>query len=346
MSPTIQPLYDGPLDLIGDVHGELDALRGLLAHLGYRHDGREHPGGRRLVFLGDLCDRGPDSPGVVSLVAELVARKVAQCVLGNHELNALRGDLKDGNAWLLAPDHPENTSRFACAVATPAARVACEGFFRSLPLALARPDLRVVHAAWDADAIARLGASELDALEADALHEDEADRALSHLLPLREAALAPHQHGLTDRSYPMPPLPDVGRHDALKQTLNPVRRLTSGLEREAVRPFFASHKWRFSQRVRWWHDYDDATAVVFGHYWRIASPQGDGSGEPDLFDACHPGAWLGPRETAFCVDFSVGRRFEERLAAQPSAPPRSRLAALSWPERVVTFDDGTRCDPR
>ncbi len=351
MSPTIQPLFDGPLDLVGDVHGEIDALRALLGHLGYRHDGREHPHGRRLVFLGDLCDRGPDSPAVVARVADLVARGVAQCVLGNHELNALRADLKDGNAWLLAADHPENTGRFACAVAPPSVRRACEAFFRTLPLALARPDLRVVHAAWDMEAIARLGATDVDSLTAYAWHEAEADAALASLSQLREAALAPHRHALSDRAYAMPHLPEVGRHDALRQTLNPVRRLTSGLEREAERPFFASHKWRFSQRVRWWRAYDDPTAVVFGHYWRSAHPAGEaGEGEPDLFEACEPGAWLGPRASAFCVDFSVGRRFDERNARHvgaiaPGTPFRSRLAAVRWPERDVVFDDGARVAP-
>ena len=51
----VQPLFDGPLDVVGDVHGEIDALRSLLSHLGYSHDGREHPNHRRLVFVGDLC---------------------------------------------------------------------------------------------------------------------------------------------------------------------------------------------------------------------------------------------------------------------------------------------------
>lgn len=61
---TIAPLRAGPLDVIGDVHGEFDALRALLGHLGY-DDGGAHPDGRRVVFVGDLCDRGPDSPAVL-----------------------------------------------------------------------------------------------------------------------------------------------------------------------------------------------------------------------------------------------------------------------------------------
>lgn len=58
----IRPLLDGPLDIVGDVHGELQALQALLVRLGYDECG-EHPGGRRLVFVGDLCDRSPDRPG-------------------------------------------------------------------------------------------------------------------------------------------------------------------------------------------------------------------------------------------------------------------------------------------
>ena len=67
----IRPLFEGPLDVVGDVHGEIDALTALLGQLGYDPQG-VHPDGRRLVFVGDLCDRGPDSPAVIGLVRRLV----------------------------------------------------------------------------------------------------------------------------------------------------------------------------------------------------------------------------------------------------------------------------------
>ncbi len=66
----IQSLPPGPLDIIGDIHGEFDALNSLLQHLGYDQDG-EHPNGRTLIFVGDFCDRGPDSPAVLTLVERL-----------------------------------------------------------------------------------------------------------------------------------------------------------------------------------------------------------------------------------------------------------------------------------
>jgi protein phosphatase len=91
----------GPFDVIGDVHGCLPELTELLAALGYclerdaagRPVGARHPD-RRAVFVGDLVDRGPDTPGVLRLVMGMVAAGTAFCVSGNHEaklLRALRG---------------------------------------------------------------------------------------------------------------------------------------------------------------------------------------------------------------------------------------------------------------
>ena len=86
----------GPFDIIGDVHGCRVELEQLLGKLGWRIDGdtASHPAGRTAVFLGDLVDRGPDSPGVLRLVMGMMAAGTALCVPGNHEqklLNKLRG---------------------------------------------------------------------------------------------------------------------------------------------------------------------------------------------------------------------------------------------------------------
>ncbi|MFJ4988234.1 polynucleotide kinase-phosphatase [Streptomyces sp. NPDC088732] len=73
----------GPFDIIGDVHGCSSELETLLGKLGYA-DG-VHPEGRTAVFVGDLVDRGPDSPGVLRRVMGMVASGSALCVPGNHE---------------------------------------------------------------------------------------------------------------------------------------------------------------------------------------------------------------------------------------------------------------------
>ncbi|OAR23370.1 polynucleotide kinase-phosphatase [Streptomyces sp. ERV7] len=73
----------GPFDIIGDIHGCRSELETLLTELGYV-DGA-HPEGRTAVFVGDLVDRGPDSPGVLRRVMKMVADGNALCVPGNHE---------------------------------------------------------------------------------------------------------------------------------------------------------------------------------------------------------------------------------------------------------------------
>ncbi len=88
----------GPFDVIGDVHGCRAELEELLGALGYavardaagRAAGARHSSGRRAVFVGDLVDRGPDTPGVLRLVMGMVAAGDAFCVPGNHENKLLR----------------------------------------------------------------------------------------------------------------------------------------------------------------------------------------------------------------------------------------------------------------
>jgi protein phosphatase len=78
----------GPFDVVGDVHGRLDALVALLDRLGYRVErgpGGEpvvaaHPAGRRAVFLGDL-----GGEAVVRLVRGMVAAGAALAVRGDRD---------------------------------------------------------------------------------------------------------------------------------------------------------------------------------------------------------------------------------------------------------------------
>ncbi|MFE4055531.1 polynucleotide kinase-phosphatase [Streptomyces sp. NPDC059096] len=87
----------GPFDIIGDIHGCRSELETLLSALGYA-DG-VHPDGRTAVFVGDLVDRGPDSPGVLRRVMDMVGAGSALCVSGNHE-NKLGRRLRGGKVQL------------------------------------------------------------------------------------------------------------------------------------------------------------------------------------------------------------------------------------------------------
>jgi Calcineurin-like phosphoesterase len=150
-------------DIIGDVHGEFDKLIELLEHLGYRDQTGtfRHPD-RTAVFVGDLVDRGPKQLATVDLVKRMVVAGAAQCVMGNHEFNAI--------AWV-TPD-PEHLGKFLRDHHKPGNREQHQAFldevegthlhreitdwFRTLPLWLDLGGLRVVHACWHQEAIEKL----------------------------------------------------------------------------------------------------------------------------------------------------------------------------------------------
>lgn len=80
---------DGPVALIGDVHGQLDLFDRLVDRLARRGDFRD----RWIVLLGDLVDRGPDPRGVIARVLELMAAHPRTTIVcGNHDL-AMAGAL-------------------------------------------------------------------------------------------------------------------------------------------------------------------------------------------------------------------------------------------------------------
>ncbi|OLF12987.1 polynucleotide kinase-phosphatase [Actinophytocola xinjiangensis] len=103
----------GPFDVIGDVHGCLIELRALLTRLGYvvSDDGAYHPGGRTAVFVGDLVDRGPATPGVLRLVMGMVEAGTALCVAGNHEAKLVQA--LDGRKVRIAHGRAESLAQLA-----------------------------------------------------------------------------------------------------------------------------------------------------------------------------------------------------------------------------------------
>jgi len=345
---TVAALRPGPLDVIGDVHGEIDALEALLRNLGYSSDG-SHPEGRHVVFLGDLCDRGPDSPAVLDLVIGWVQRGRAQCVLGNHELNVLLGAPRHGNGWFFDRDHDVHNGEFLeSKAATREKRALWLQSLEHMPLALARGDLRVVHACWDREAVRAVGADAASSHHADAHARFSAEaRAVLRQTGIDARAaveVGEHRHAFKDRSAILPFLPACAEEATIKQNSNPLKVLTSGREGPAERPVWAGGKWRMTNRSRWWSDYREEPAVLVGHYWRRdarAKPEYvTGDWDYPLEDY-GPYEWMGPKRNVFCVDYSVGGRYAER--ARGGAPPfQTRLAALRWPERELQFDDGER----
>lgn len=329
--PHIQKLPAGPLAIIGDIHGELDALDALLSHLDANHP--DH----HIVFLGDLADRGPDSPGVIRRVRERMALG-AQCVLGNHELSVVRGKDKgynrwfftEGGSWLAAVTDDEVVPM---ATLPPSSREDVSTFFANLPLALERDDLRVVHACWDDAAIQAVRHSAESTLElfddgpSNDLAEPEANLIHGEELSMRDDAWE--------------------AQEAMQQNGNVIAVLTSGKERPADvskgdKIIWSGEKWRPLVRDRWWDSYDEDIPVVIGHYSHNWRPEDRDEKTAQMFpEEGPPGAPVGPRNNVYCIDYGVGSRFQERHQGV-SSDFSGRLAALLWrddgPPQLL-FDD-------
>ena len=118
-------------DLIGDVHGYMDLLDSLVEKMGYSRKGKgyEHPEGRKLIFVGDLINRGPDSISVLKTVRETWEQGNALLTLGNHEFNLLQ------DAKMNKPLPNQGYQSYL-------------SWLEKIPLFLDLEDLRVVHAAW------------------------------------------------------------------------------------------------------------------------------------------------------------------------------------------------------
>jgi hypothetical protein len=143
------------IDVIGDVHGQYDKLIELLRHMGYDESvgAWRHPD-RTAIFVGDLIDRGPKQLATIQLVRAMVDAGSAQCVMGNHEFNAI--------AWVTPdPEHPgkylrdhhkpgnrEQHQAFLDVVEGTHWQKEITTWFRTLPLWLDCPGVRIVHACW------------------------------------------------------------------------------------------------------------------------------------------------------------------------------------------------------
>lgn len=90
---------DGPVAVVGDVHGHADKLQVVLDQL-RSTDGYED---RWIVFIGDFVDRGPNPRAVFETVLNLLDEHPrTSAVAGNHEF-ALCGAL----GLIPTPDHSE-----------------------------------------------------------------------------------------------------------------------------------------------------------------------------------------------------------------------------------------------
>ncbi len=169
-------------DLIGDVHGCANTLERLLQKLGYsKHGGVYQHAKRRVIFVGDIIDRGPRIREALALVHGMVQKGSAHMVLGNHEFNAITYCTKVelpilGKVEYLRAHTPGHTRQISETLEQ-FVHYATEWneyveWFKTLPLFMefgepnAGNAFRVVHACWDHELIAvhkeRFGSGHFD----------------------------------------------------------------------------------------------------------------------------------------------------------------------------------------
>ena len=325
-------------DIIGDVHGHADALKALLADLGYRHiGGAWRHRDRQALFVGDFIDRGPKQVDTVDLVRRMVDTGSARAVMGNHEFNAI--------AWFLPdPDCPNEFLRrhhsashgsknwkqhqaFLEEVEGQTLHEELVDWFLTLPVFLDLPELRIAHACWHSAAIDYLRPyltadnrmQHETVILASREPEDESDKDLPALSVFKAVEIV-----LKGIEVPLPAPYKFRDND--------------GHDRDRV-------------RIRWWdatatdyrqaamlsvtereslpHDplpkhalvgHDGGTPVFFGHYWL--------SGTPELLS-----------DKVACVDYSVAK--DGRLVAYRwDGEPTLDESKLHWVGKRTTQRQG------
>lgn len=141
-------------DIIGDIHGYCNKLKTLLTKLGYEDiGGAWRHETRKVIFVGDYIDRGPEIRETLQLVKAMTDAGEAIAVMGNHEYNALAYARQLPAGGYLRPHNKMHKLQHEATLAQ------FEGFpgewpvylewFYTLPLFLDLPGIRVVHACWD-----------------------------------------------------------------------------------------------------------------------------------------------------------------------------------------------------
>jgi hypothetical protein len=218
---------DSAYDVIGDVHGQADALAALLRKMGYRvHQGAWRHPNRRAIFIGDYVDRGPKQVDAVMIVRRMVDAGSALAVMGNHDLNAIAwslpdpatpGDFLRSHFGEIGKRNHRQHARFLREVeGHPALHQEIADWLLSLPLWLDLPDLRVIHACWHTQFMeylrprllpgGRLSAELMQAATHEPASEEERDspepsifKAVEMLLKGMEVTL-PGGPGFTDKN--------------------------------------------------------------------------------------------------------------------------------------------------
>lgn len=276
-------------DIIGDIHGYAKQLEKLLDKLAYKKKNGTyvHPD-RKVLFLGDYIDRGPQIRETLQIVRNMVDAGNAIALMGNHEYNAILFNLYKAQGGYMREhsikniiQHYETLKQFKFKDKEYADYVQ---WFKSLPLFYETENLRSVHACWDKNHVnilkSKLNNNRLtDDIIYKYVHKStNVNQALEELLKGKEIDL-PSGMTFTDKDG------TVRTEMRIKWWENPARSTYKSI---SVLPIQTLPERPIKPDLLKNYYNEDEKPVFFGHYWM--------KGKPDII-----------RANVCCLDFSVAK---------------------------------------
>ena len=161
-SATTRESMDG-YDIIGDIHGYASLLKQLLTELGYKRvEGIWYHAARKVIFVGDFINRGPEIRETLSLVRGMVESGSALAILGNHEYGSILYHIKDDKGIFMSRHIAGNRTQIQKTLTVyKNFEEEWKGhlkWMRTLPFFLDLGEIRIAHAYWNDKEIAKLKA--------------------------------------------------------------------------------------------------------------------------------------------------------------------------------------------
>lgn len=286
-------------DIFGDIHGHALELEIQLLKCGYTEQGNiyRHPNRRKAIFVGDFIDRGPRIVRTLEIVKNMCDHGSALAVMGNHEWNAIcfhtphveKGGFFRDHSLTEIEQHLETLRQFKNQKDMWQEYL---DWFKTLPLFLELPEIRVVHACWDDAHINWLKENykgitpEFLAQACDKSNKPQAYIAIEETLKGKEHALPPgisfpDKDGATRHETRVKWWQPADKRNVLEDVL---LHCPASLTKTPIKP------------IDIFYVYQSDKPVFFGHYWL--------KGEPQI-----------ENPKAVCLDYSVAKGGELVVAS-------------------------------
>lgn len=274
-------------DIIGDIHGYGSALVQLLQSMGYTEIEKynyAHPEGRKVIFIGDYIDRGPEILMTLRIVRTMQENGSALAIMGNHEFNFLCYHYTDEEGNYFRKQSKKTGEENYTDIELAEEKEDYLNWMSRLPVFFENEVCRCVHAHWDQksiDLIRGRGITVLDEQGLRALHADE-ELLEAYEIVLKGAEIdIPEQYHYTHKG--------VLRKKARRQWWSDKPGNTMGTNFATLPEHLLDIPFEMNPNEFVIHYKDEEKPVFFGHYWMV----------PKDFNIL--------RNNICCIDFSIAK---------------------------------------